>query len=360
MALLFLDGFEGYASATDMLRSSAPTRWGSVTYSSTSFNAATYRTTQPTAANSRSFSSVGFNGYNYAKLITPSATELIMGCGFYYTQTANNNENGIFLVANYQSWSQGVVLSINPFTGSLRAGIPNASSLLSTVLGTSGTSVSPNVWHHVEMRVKCHATAGEIEVYLNGVQVINVASVNTATGGIADYREIYSMVYNSSYGPTFLIDDFYLCDKSGTTNNTFLGPIGVYSLMPTANASSTQLTPTGVASNWDAVNDTSPDTTTYVATTTTGNKDYYTFESLPAGVTQVAGVQLKSMNTMPIGGPRKLLYNIKNGANVISSSLKALFVGTWVYDSFVADKAPDNTAWTPAKVNASEYGIEAG
>lgn len=358
MAIVYLDGFEGYATTTDVFRSNALVKWQSWIYGSGALNNATYRTTQVTAANSRSLSVTGLNGQNYLLCTMPPVTEVIVGVGFYYSQ-AQTNYNGIILVSNGTYASQGIVLNAQPSSGALTVGIPNGSGYVNTILGTSATNLSINAWNYCEMRVKLGVATGEVEVCLNGTQVINLTGVNTATG-CADYRQIYLGTFSNGYGPTFLFDDFYIVDKSGTTNTTFLGPINVYSLMPTANASSAQFTPTGVASNWDAVNDGTADTTTYVSSGTTGQKDYYTFEALPGAVTTVAGVQIKSCNQMPVGGTRKLKFNLKNGASVISSALKTLTVGTWVYDFFVSDTAPDGSAWTPANVNSSEGGIEAG
>ncbi|MEK7356508.1 MAG: hypothetical protein AAB250_08665 [Bdellovibrionota bacterium] len=359
MALVFLDGLEGYASNTDMIMGGGPAKWAAISVSGGGSVAAlntSYRTAQVVTANSRCLYFYA-SSYTNATLQVPAASEYIVGFGFY---SAAAGYHGLVGFHGLGSHTNGVVIGLN---GSMQMVIanPHASGWggIGTVQQTSTGTISTNVWHYIEVRVKCHATAGEVEIFLNGVSFWSVTNANTNVGTANTYQWLtfggcYANTCNAYY------DDFYVVDKSGTTNNTFLGPVSVYSLMPTANGSSTQMTPTGVASNWDAVNDGTNDTTTYVSTGTTGNKDYYTFEQLPGTVTSVSGVLLKARNTQAASGTRKVILNLKNGASVISSTLRALVFGSWVQEYFVADTQPDGSAWTPAAVNSSEGGTEAG
>lgn len=359
MALLFIEGYEGYASITQMLQSTiGPVKWADTSFCIV--NNATYRTAQVTAANSRSMQVSGFNTTMYSTLSIPSKTEVIVGTGFFATDARATNI-GAIIVGGTSFASQGVGLFIDFNTGVVTVGIPNGSGQRASTLGTTTGSYSPNSWIYFEMRVKLHATAGEVEVWQNGVQTGLFTGINTATGGIANYKIIGFgcmatgvTTYNAYY------DDMYVADTTGTVNNTFLGPVSVYSLVPTANGSTTQLTANGVAQNWDAVNDpTADDATTYVSTAVTGQKDYYLFQALPVSVTAVSGVMLKTRSTLGASGTRKLQMNLKNGASVISSALKSLSFGSWLWEYFVSDTSPDGTAWDPTKVNNTEGGVEA-
>jgi hypothetical protein len=75
------------------------------------------------------------------------------------------------------------------------------------------------------MKVYCHATAGTVDVRFNGCPVYSRSSMNTLpSGGIAtravlgDGYPPYSMSY-------VRIDDFYVCDGTGSKNNDFLGDV---------------------------------------------------------------------------------------------------------------------------------------
>jgi hypothetical protein len=142
-------------------------------------------------------------------------------------------------------------------------------------------------------------------------------------------------------------------------NNTFLGPISVFSLLPTGAGSSTQFTAVGAGTNWETLNEATSNTTTYVESTTTGHQDYYTFQDLPAGITGVPGVIMQTRNNAPDAGVRKIVMNMKNGPDVVSSPQVTLGMNNWVRDKFISETAPDGTAWTKAAVDATEGGIEA-
>lgn len=359
MALLHLEGFEGYSSVNDLYNvgSTNACKWVELNANGNTLNLgnATWRTTQVTAANSRSMClSTNFARNQFS---IPATTEIIVGIGFYPTTAVSTNS--IISVGGAGTVdTKGVTIGLNVGRNIIVSTPGNWGSPNST-LSTGTTVVTLNTWHYLEVRAKLGAATGECEVWLDGVQELNLSSLNTATGGITSYNMIgVGCTYSNSH--TTFYDDFYVCDKTGSTNNTFLGPISVYTLMPTGAGSSTQLTATGAATNWQAVSEAANNTTTYVSTSTTAQKDYYTFQSLPAGVTSVQGVLLKARSTLPTAGTRKLKLNLKNGASVITSALKALLLGTWAEDSFVSDTAPDGTAWDPTKVNATEGGVEAG
>lgn len=361
MALLFLEGFEGYSSTTAMVNASAgPCKWSQIWNSGTGSSislSTTYRTEQVTVGNSRSLYMAAGSDHLNCCIETPASTELIVGVGFRYA-TASIGVAGLISFGGSNSSSQGVVLGINS-SQQIYAATASSYGAPGTSLGVASTSLNPNTWYYVEVRAKLSTTAGEFEVYVNGVQVLNLSGVNTATGSISSYQTVTLGGCNNN-SITAYFDDVYICDTTGATNNTFIGPVSVYSLMPNGAGSATEMTATGAATNWEAVADPTDDSTDYVATSTTGQKDYYTFESLPGTVTTVAGVQLKARSTLPTSGTRKLKMNLKNGASVISSALRALATGTWLQNSFVSDTAPDGTAWTPTQVNNTEGGIEAG
>lgn len=357
MALLFLEGFEGYSSTTAMMRSTpGPSSWANiqVTGATISLNTS-YRTAQPTVANSRSLYFSNTSDWTTSYVSIPSSTEVIVGFGFY-KNTNSSFWGNIVGICGVTSGS-GIGLAVNSANQVMLYtcgswGAPSVS------LGQTASVVLNNyTWHYIEFRAKLSATVGEVEVYIDGVQAMNVSGINTAQG-LSDYRSVSFGNCDNNYLYAYY-DDIYICDTTGTTNNTFLGPTSVYSLMPTGAGSATEFTATGAASNWEAVDDvTDNGTTDYVASTTTGQKDYYTFESLPGTVTNVSGVQLRSTSTMATSGNRKLKLNVKNGANVVSSALKSLLLGTWRSDTLLLDTAPDGSAWDPTKVNSTEGGIE--
>jgi hypothetical protein len=356
MALLFIDGFEGYSSCTEMILcgSANTTRFNMLENTSATYVdlvTTPVRTSQVVAGNSRSL-----KVWNYGIGVSiPNLTEVIFGIGFYsnYSNPYNNNLVNIG-GADPMGGSQGVVIAHNTGTGAIAA-YTNSGGYTGTLLGTATGTYANYSWHYLEVRVKVGSSTGEVEIRVNGTQILNISSVNTATGSLTSYS-----VIGLTPGATTFYDDLYVLDKTGSTNNNFLGPVSVYTLMPTGAGSTTNLTAVGAGSNWQAVSEVAADTTTYVETSTTGNKDYYQFQSLPAGVTSVLGVATRSKCTTADNGGRKVRLNMKNGANIISSTLRNLSMGSWFYDLFLSETAPDGSAWTKAAVDATEAGPEAG
>lgn len=357
MALLYIDGFESYGATSELLTAGAdnPCRF---VYGVTGWMtlATIARTTQVVAGNSRSLRLDG--GLGKIGLRLPSSlTEVIAGFGIYFGSPGSSNSS-FLSVGGSSPWSasQGVVLAYNGGTGVITACI-NSGGSPGTVLGTASGTYTGDTWYYLEVRVKLGASTGEVEIKINGTGVLSLTSVNTATGSLTSYSNIG---FHSSSAFTPHYDDLYVCDKTGAINNNFLGPVSAYTLMPTGAGSSTGLTPVGAASNWQAVSEIAVDTTTYVETNSTGSKDYYQFEDLPAGISSVFGVLARTKCTTPDNGGRKVRLNMKNGANVISSTLRSLTMGSWLSDLFLSETAPDGSAWTKAAVDGTEAGPEAG
>jgi len=358
MALLYIDGFEGYGVSTELILGGPdnPCRF-SYLGSNTTFTtlSTTARTTQVTAGNSRSLKLS--SGLGEIGLRLPNVTEVIVGCGVFFENPSGSNTQFLH-VGGTAPWStsQGITLAYNGGTGVITACI-NSSGAPGTVLGTASGTYAASTWHYLEVRVKVGAATGEIELKINNTGVLNLTNVNTATGSLTYYS---NLGFDANGSISVCYDDLYVCDKTGSTNNNFLGPVSVYTLMATGAGSTTNLTPVGAATNWQAVSEIAADTTTYAETSTTGNKDYYAFQDLPAGVTSVFGVAARTKCTTPDNGGRKVRLNMKNGANVISSALRTLAMGSWLSDIFLSETAPDGSAWTKALVDGTETGPEAG
>ncbi|MFS4460864.1 hypothetical protein [Bdellovibrio sp. HCB2-146] len=352
MALMYIDGFEGYASRTDVTAVGTSACRFTTLDSSVALSSSIYRTSQVTTANSRSLYAPGNQEF---VLSMPSKTEIIIGCGVYIT-TTNSFAYTIFCVGGTGYSGQGIAFAMNPGAGTFSIHTSGGSGNPGTTLGTASGTYSHSTWYYAELRVKLGTTTGEAHLRINGVSVLSLTNINTAAGSISSYGIIGR---GTSTSISVYLDDLYICDTSGSTNNTFLGPISVYGLLPTGAGSSTQMDAVGAASNWQAVGDATADTATYVETTVTAEQDYYTFQSLPAGITSVFGVALRTRNTTTDNGGRKIRLNLKNAANVISSTLRTLTMSSWLYEFFLSETAPDGSAWSKTSVDSTEAGIEA-
>lgn len=359
MSLIFVDGFEGYNAAAGLVAASGTTRWASFYEDgwggSVTINSSTYRTTQVTAGNSRSlYITAGQVGGAFAILTLPGLQEFFLGFGVRLTNLPADRT----LLSFYQtsSASQGIAINVSA-SGQLQVYIPNGSTRPGTILATGAQSLSLHVWYYLEVRVlRGGAGVGVIEVRVNGATEINITT-NTTTGITQFNNVIFCPGGNYSYAAYF--DDLYICTPSGAVNNTFLGPTSVYSLLPDGAGSSTQFTPNGAATNWQCLTEATADTTTYVQTSDVGNKDFYTIQDLPSGISSIYGVMVKTRNNA-VGVASAVIQSLKNGTDTLSSSSTAVTAGSWVMSGSVFETAPNGGAWTKTALDDSEAGIELG
>lgn len=356
MALKFLEGFEQYQTGVDLttlmpqMRANDGYGW---TYVSNTVGVRIVTSPARTVQTSGNGKALHLNMGNLAACMSlPSLTDLILGAAVY---PAGPDACRIFSICRETGLSPSTGIRIVRNSDHSLSCIRNSDSV---TLGTSAASVlSTASWSYIEVRVKLSATVGEVEVRVNGnsTPVLNLSGVNTA-GGASSYTVLSLM---SSNPFTNYFDDLYVCDTTGTVNNTFLGPISVYTLRPSGDAS-VQYNPTGAASNWDCVNDDFPDNdTTYVSTSTTGAIDYYQLDNLPISPTSIPGVIVQGRTKMSDPGARSLKLRAKVSATSAAGAAKTLTQGNYTTDFSVFEKQPDGTsAWDTTSVNSLEAGYE--
>lgn len=221
-----------------------------------------------------------------------------------------------------------------------------------TVQSASGIMTGA-VWQFMEIHIKQHATLGEIEIRRNGVSIASQTSIDTLGG---DFTAITFGAGGSA--EHYYVDDLYVLNGLGTVNNTFAGDSRITVLRPKANGLDNNFTPTGAASNFEAVDETTHDAdTTYNEAGQVGAAEEYTnftFSDLGIAPGTIFGVQvvnackktdagqLNYKDEMIIGG---LAFD--DGTEVVASS------GDYKMSTFIRDTDPsDNGTWTEAKVDA--------
>lgn len=156
--------------------------------------------------------------------------------------------------------------------------------------GTNGVAPIVDDWYYLEARVYVDDVNGEVEVRLDGVAIATFSgdTRNTASGDITNINLLLQA--------NVRVDDLYILDETGTKYNTFLGPIAVQTLFPTANGSLAQFTPSA-GSNYENVDDTNPDEDATYNSTNAAAEDTFNFDSL-TGLdvygNEIAGVQITS------------------------------------------------------------------
>lgn len=234
-----------------------------------------------------------------------------------------------------------------------------------TMLAASSNGVLDSNWHYVELGATINSSTGTAQVYVDGVQVINLTGANTKNGGTNNsidtlgyfYLQYSTFTSVSAGAPT--VDDLYVCNSSGSSpTNTFLGDVRVQTLLPTGAGTNTQLTPTGSGSNYANVNEVPDNPATYNGSATSGQHDTYAMGDLAAGTGTIYAVQ-------------QVMSAFKSNSGAASLKAAQLISGTLYYGATrtlgsspttycdMFELNPDTSAaYTATIVNALEAGAE--
>lgn len=237
------------------------------------------------------------------------------------------------------------------------------SDTLPVLLGATVPDVTRvGEWFYVEFRFVLSATVGEVQLHVNGVEVLNLTGQNTiaavGTQKAGSTPTGVSLATGSNY--VWLIDDLYILDATGSVNNTFLGDTRVEYLQPTGNGTHQDWGLVGAASHWQAVDDgDSPDDdATYIDSFTVGEQDteVYANTGLPSGT--IFAVQTNLYARKTDSGFREVQPVIRSAGSDYVGGSHAPSFASYVYLSDVFETDPaTGVAWTISGVNGAEYGV---
>lgn len=230
----------------------------------------------------------------------------------------------------------------------------------STTLGASGDSgtevnvFSDDAWHYIELKVVIDSVNGSWELRVDGVESASGSGVNTGTPASAiDFELDYYDQY---------LDDIYICDGDGTANNDFIGPAFVEGLLPTSDGNSSDWTPSSGTDNYALIdeNPSDLDGTDNVSTTTQDAKDTYGYADLTSTPDLIRGVQVNTDARKLTVANQDLAHVARSGTTETTSSSIAVTDETdFATVSDVFEQDPNTSAaWTPAGVNAAEFGFK--
>lgn len=357
MALLFLEGFEEYDSsssnnfATDYARNQPVNGIrGSYFYVNNMIpSSGQSRTTQNGVTGKSLYLNDSVFGWT-----TPNLSTLYFGFGFYTTSTGSTKT-----VMGFTKDMSGMNYLSNPSTG-MRL-VMNSGGTLSivnnntgTTIATSSSTISASTWCYIEIKyVFGSGTSGACQVKVNETDYIDATSIDTAGTGTS-----INGVYYQSNGMSFYYDDVYFCDATGSSNNTFLGAIGVYSMIPTANAS-VAMTPSS-GQNYACVDEIPANTTDYVTSSAVNQTDLYNFSGFPGGFTAstVPGVLVKARSTKATANTGQVQLVTNYNSSTATSISNYVSYGGWVTNLAVFNTQPDTTAWSQAAIAGLAAGVK--
>jgi hypothetical protein len=207
----------------------------------------------------------------------PPSNEVIIGFRLKF-MGSRNADNWTMLGFQYQGFDQTfITIDMDQTIHAVKDGSPLGNS--EPGLFTSGE------WNYFEFRMKVDSTNGEVEVRLNDESILSLSGVNTlgveTEGPLIDQVMFSSLCYSAA-NYTY-IDDFYIINREGDTNNDFLGSVRIHTLKVTEQGNYAEWTPSGESTNYGCVDDIRPldSGTKYVKVSSGELAETYKFEELP-------------------------------------------------------------------------------
>lgn len=286
---------------------------------------------------------------------TVSGNTVIMG--FAYKTNLINSGSSIVRILSTGTAQITLGLDASGFIRAFRG--DHSGTLLGTaIIGAIGVGV----FNYIELKsVIAPATGGSVIVRINGLEVLNVPSVNTSNTGGSVWNG-FQFGNNGGTGTvvTWDYDDLYLLDGSGIAPwNDFLGDVRVDARNSTAPGATTGFTAVPAVPNWQNVDDAAPnDDTDYNTAPTAGLTDTFVFQDAPVVGAVLFGVQHCIQAKKADAGIGTIAPVIRHGGvdNVGASQT----LGTnYAYTLAINQTNPGTgLAWTEADFNAAEFGYK--
>lgn len=228
----------------------------------------------------------------------------------------------------------------------------------STVIASApADSYSPGIWHYWEVQASVDSTAGRVIVRIDGSKVIDFTG-NTRNGGTSVMLDTLKLTGNGATDPGVTLDDLYILNSTGTTNNDFLGDVRVQSLVPNGAGSFTQFVPTGATENWQNASDVPYNTTRYNSSDTVGDRDTYTLTDTLSGTGAVYGVQTNMIAAKGDAGSAGLKSVLISDGTTHYGPDRNLNASP-IQSRVIYDQNPaTGSAWTVSSVDNLEIGAE--
>jgi len=333
MSILFMDGFDHYATADLALK------WNTVNGTPT-INAAGGR---------NSGGGVEFNASEYLEKTVSGTPATLIVAGAFKASSLSVSQD---IIRFMDSTSTQVKIRIRT-DGKVEAFRDTTS------LGVSAAVVfTAGAFAHLDCKVTINDTTGSVLVKSGGVTHLNLTSQDTKTTTNA---YVTSVRVGGDGTNTVTCDDLYILDTTGAApQNDQLGDCRIDVSRPTAEGTYSAFTPSAGTDNSANVDDTSPDGDgTYNSSGAVGDRDSFGMGAMTdVGGATIYGVQANVIARKDASGTRKVrAFTRPVGTNYFGSS-QSLSTSYLDYREIWQTNPETSSPWAEAEVNASQFGYE--
>lgn len=239
----------------------------------------------------------------------------------------------------------------------------NASSVLtvyqgSTVKATGTTVLSQSTWYYVEFKFTIHQSTGIAQVKLNGAAEIASTGSLDLTGTANNYFNGIGLSGDNVGITVFYVDDLYLLDTTTGDNTDFLGPVRVVALAPATLGTTTAWTPNG-GTNYGCVSEAYQDGDTSFNQSSTANQiDTFVMQDLPADAGSVYAVQSIITARQDAGAARTIAPVLRPAATDRVGTTVSLSTSYQMLTEIKDLNPEDSAAWATTDVASLEVGYK--
>ena len=230
----------------------------------------------------------------------------------------------------------------------------------SVLLATGTTVIDIASWRYVEFKTTIDDSAGAYELRIDGILELSDSGIDTQMSSNS-YWEFFGFRVLLSGLYRVHVDDFYILDSTGSSNNDFLGPIHIETLFPDADVTSQWTTSTGV--DHYAMVDENPadDDTSYLEDDTTGQRELFDFPALAPGTLDIFAVTSVLDANITEAEILDLKFVNQSDTTVTTGSAVEIISDTRLRYTEIYEEDPDaSSPWTKTTLEAAQFGFEVG
>lgn len=291
-----------------------------------------------------------------ARIVSPLGAHATSGMGFRLWQSSLPPANSGRANAQWEfkTSANGLVVRCRVLADGSIAAYDSAGTLLGQ---TALPVLTASAYHHIETKVVRHASAGTIELRVNGETKLDL---DTLALGASDIGMQVIGCDNSTSGPSNYYKDYIYWDGSGSAGNDFQGSVAVRDLYPDADIDIGDWTPSTGSTIWDLINETTPDDTDYgQAADPAPDPVKMSLTDLPDDVTSVRALIPIKRAIKTDGGDCNIQVGLTPNDTDWDDGADHPLTTAYTYSWDVSHTSPATAApWTPSEVNAAYVRVD--
>jgi hypothetical protein len=206
-------------------------------------------------------------------------------------------------------------------------------------------------WKHVEAKVVIHDSTGTIDVWVDGALVFSATGLDTKYVGSGSIDAVTIGIQMGSHGSvtTDICDVIHADSQIGENRVEYFPPTGA--------GANTTWTPSS-GSNFQTVDETTPNPADYNSTDVVGEKDTFTAGNVPTTATILAVGLIALANKQDSGAATLRFLNRQSGTDYEGASFNPPFGSNGWFKEWFEDNPDTAAPWTPTEWNANEIGYK--